>query len=226
MDSDASGPETEPLGDEVLLEAYRRGDEQAAEVLFHRYYARLVGLARRQMGGILCPLEDSADVVQSVFRSVFERGRSDRIQFTAQNSLWPLLATITINKVRNRIKYHTRQRRDRRREVPLEDRDPLETGPTAEDATRLQELIQELRSPVRPAAPGRDRRTAQRPVCYRSGTADRPGRTHRLQNPPSRPRNPPADAGGRVNLASKCPRAGNIVWAMQENTNVKARNPK
>ncbi len=147
MDSDASGPETEPLADEVLLEAYRRGDEKAAEALFHRYYARLVGLARRQMGGILYQLEDSADVVQSVFRSVFVRGRADQIQLASDDSLWPLLVTITVNKIRNRIKYHTRQRRDRRRHVPLDDRDPLETGPTPEDATRLQELIQELRAP-------------------------------------------------------------------------------
>ena len=146
MASDPWGSETESLRDEALLAAYRRGDEAAAQVLFERYYARLVGLARKQMGDLLDQLEDSTDVAQSVFRSVFLRGRAHQIQLGPQDSLWPLLVTITVNKIRNHVKFHQRQRRDRRRQTALDtDRDPLEIGPTPEDALRLQETIEELR---------------------------------------------------------------------------------
>ncbi len=147
MNPDTQEPDTAPLTDERLLDAYRRGSEAAAEALFQRYYARLVSLARKQMGGMLCQVEDSADVALSVFRSVFIRGRGQQIELSLEDSLWPLMVTITVNKIRNRVKYWTRQRRDRRQQVSLQDRDPLETGPTPEDAMRLQDLIEQLCEP-------------------------------------------------------------------------------
>lgn len=142
-----AGAGSEPLGDDQLLAAYRNGDETAATVLFERYYARLVGLARKKMGGLLRDVEESSDLAQSVFQSVFLRGRDCQIQIGPQDSLWPLLVTITLNKIRNRAKYWGRKRRDRRREVPLEDRDPLETGPLPEDAARLNDLVEQLLEP-------------------------------------------------------------------------------
>jgi RNA polymerase sigma factor (sigma-70 family) len=140
-------PEPEELADEQLLAAYRAGDEGAATALFKRYYARLVGLARKRMGRRLREVEESSDVALSVFESVFLRGRADQITIGANDSLWPLLVTITINKIRNRVKYWERQRRDRRREVSLEPRDPLESGPLPEDEASLQELIEQLLEP-------------------------------------------------------------------------------
>jgi len=138
------GSPSEGLGDEQLLAAYRGGDEAAAQVLFERYYVRLVRLARERSGALLRGVEESADVAQSVFESVFVRGRASQIEIGPRDSLWPLLVTITVNKIRNRVKYWTRQQRDRRREVPLEGNDPLESGPLPEDATRLNELVEQL----------------------------------------------------------------------------------
>ena len=146
MNSDPS-PDHDSRADNALLEAYRRGDEAAAEALFHRYYVRLVSLTRSQMGGMLDRVEESVDVAQSVFQSVFLRGRTEQITLGPNDNLWPLLVSIAVNKIRNRVKYWTRQRRDRRRQIPLEESDPLETGPTAEDALRMQELIQRIREP-------------------------------------------------------------------------------
>ncbi len=158
MSPDKSQPDTVPFTDERLLAAYRRGceedadpaakaaGEEAAKVLFQRYYPRLMGLARKQMGWMLCQVEDSADVALSVFRSVFIRGRGHQIELDPESSLWPLMATITINKIRNRVKFHGCEKRpspDKR--VPLQDHDPLEIGPTPEDAMQLQELIEQIR---------------------------------------------------------------------------------
>ena len=147
MSPDAQETGTSSFTDEQLLDAYRQGSEAAAEALFQRYYARLVSLTRKQMGGMLCRVEDSADVALSVFRSIFIRGRGCQIELDAEDSLWPLLVTVALNKIRNRVKYWKRQRRDHRRQVPLQDRDPLETGATPEDAMQLQELIEQLCEP-------------------------------------------------------------------------------
>ena len=131
--------------DQELLSAYRAGDEQAAEVLFSRYYQRLVGQARKSLGISLARMEEPSDLAQSVFRSVFRRGREKKIHIEYGDNLWPLLATATVNKVRTRARYWQRQRRDVRRNVVLDEGlDPLEHGPTPEDVVATTELISQL----------------------------------------------------------------------------------
>ena len=144
--------------DQALLSAYRAGDEGAAQKLFDRYYTRLIRLARREMSGRLKRLEGSSDIVQSVLRSFFWRGRQDQIEVEREGSLWPVLAKITLNKIRNRAKYWDRQRRDVARERPLpEGVDPVEREPSPEDAATLTELVAQLLEPF----PERRRRIVQ-----------------------------------------------------------------
>lgn len=134
--------------DDELLAAYRAGDEDAASALFEKYYLRLIHLIRHQMGRRMAESESSSDLAQSALNSFFVRLRGQHIHIASSNSLWPLLVTITLNKVRNRGKYWHRQRRDPRRKVPLDDGvDPLERGPSPEDAAVLSELIDQLLSP-------------------------------------------------------------------------------
>ncbi len=130
--------------DEQLLAAYRNGDEAAFAVLFQRYAVRLKTLAREQMGPLLREVEESSDVAQSVWQSIFTRGRDGTIELGSQDSLWPLLAKITVNKIRNRGKHWRRKRRDRRRQVSLEDCDPLVADPTPDHADEVSNLVREL----------------------------------------------------------------------------------
>jgi RNA polymerase sigma factor (sigma-70 family) len=145
-DSRSSDPNDESLEqpDAELLAAYQAGDDQAAATLFRRYYQRLRALAHGQLGWDVKGVEDSSDLAQSVFESVFLRCRSQQIVVGPDASLWPLLATITLNKARNRRKYHRRQKRDRRRDVPIDDCDPLQSGPSPADAMMLEEVIDNL----------------------------------------------------------------------------------
>jgi RNA polymerase sigma factor (sigma-70 family) len=136
--------EVEDQPDNRLLAAYRAGDEQAATTLFHRYYHRLKAFAHGQLGWQTKGLEDSSDLAQSVFQSVFLGCRRHQIVVGPDASLWPLLATITLNKAKNRRKYHRRQKRDRRREVPIDKDDPLQRGPSPDDAMLLEEAITDL----------------------------------------------------------------------------------
>jgi RNA polymerase sigma factor (sigma-70 family) len=137
--------------DDALVSAFRDGDEQAAAALFERYYARLLELIRRQAGWRLREVEGSTDVAQSVLHSFFVLLREERVNVGPADSLWPLMVTITLNKVRNRGKFWQRQRRDPSRQVQLDQGDdPLEQGPSPQDAAVLRELIDRLLAPFSP----------------------------------------------------------------------------
>ncbi|MCH8923647.1 MAG: sigma-70 family RNA polymerase sigma factor [Planctomycetes bacterium] len=134
--------------DEQLISAYRGGDEEAAAELFERYYQRLIELIRRQMGWRLKQVEGSVDVAQSVLRSFFKQLREKQVTVGPNDDLWPLLVTVALNKIRNRGKFWTRQRRDLRRQSPLvEGLDPLERDPSPDDAAVVKDLIDQLLSP-------------------------------------------------------------------------------
>jgi DNA-directed RNA polymerase specialized sigma24 family protein len=134
--------------DDALATAYRHGDEDAAAALFERYYLRLLELVRRQRGWRLRDVEGTADVAQSVLQSFFCLLRANRIEVGPDDSLWPLLVTITLNKMRNRGKFWQRERRDPSRQVPLDEQlDPLESGPSPQDAAVLSELVERLLAP-------------------------------------------------------------------------------
>jgi RNA polymerase sigma factor (sigma-70 family) len=134
--------------DRDLVSAYRAGDQQAAVTLFQRYHARLIGLVRRQTGWRLKELEESTDMAQSVLGSLFAQLQQSRIEVGPNDSLWPLIVTITLNKVRNRGKFWQRERRDPSRQVPLsEAADPLEQEPSPEDAALAKDLIERLLAP-------------------------------------------------------------------------------
>ena len=137
-----------PVPDQQLIAAYQRGDEAAASELFERYYIRLLDLIRGQLGWKLREVEGSTDVAQSVLRSFFCQIRQDKVEVTPDNSLWPLLATIALNKVRNRGKFWRRERRDPSRQTPLgAGPDPLESGPSPEDLATVKELVDQLLEP-------------------------------------------------------------------------------
>ena len=134
--------------DEKLIAAYHQGDEAAASALFERYYSRLLELIRRQFGWKLRQVDGSMDVAQSVLRSFFSQIRQNRVQIAPDDSLWPLLATIAINKVRNRGKFWQRDKRNPDREIAMAaSSDPLEQGPSPDDAAMVKELIDRLLEP-------------------------------------------------------------------------------
>ena len=138
----------ESYTDEQLLAAYRAGDQEAATALFERYYKRLLDLIRRQSGWRLKQAEGSMDVAQSVLRSFFGQLRQERVAVGMDESLWPLLVTIALNKVRNRGKFWQRARRDPGRVQPLDaQHDPLETGPSPDDVAALGDLVERLLEP-------------------------------------------------------------------------------
>jgi RNA polymerase sigma-70 factor (ECF subfamily) len=103
--------ELKPTESMKLLARFSEGDEQAATELFDRYVNRLLALARSRLSGAMNRRVEAEDIVQSAYRSFFRHAEADRFQIDAGGQLWGLLAAITINKVRDKAKFHTAQRR-------------------------------------------------------------------------------------------------------------------
>jgi RNA polymerase sigma factor (sigma-70 family) len=90
------------------------GEDAAARVLWQRYHARLIELARQHLAG---PLRASAeDVAATAFAGLCQALQAGRYpDVTRRDDLWRLLLTITLNQARRLGRDAARQRRDLRR---------------------------------------------------------------------------------------------------------------
>jgi RNA polymerase sigma factor (sigma-70 family) len=103
-----------------LAERYRRGDEDAARLLFDRYVQRLLELAGSNLPPGVARRFGPEDVVQSVFRSLFRAVKEDRVKLERSGDLWAWLLQVTFNKLRGRSAYHLAAKRSvKREELPM-----------------------------------------------------------------------------------------------------------
>src|SRR5262245_60853885 len=90
----------------ALLGGLHAGDPDAAALVFRRYAHRLIGLAATRLDRLIRQKAGPEDVVQSVFRSFFTRQRQGQFQLHGWDSLWDVLAAITVRKCHNRVEYY------------------------------------------------------------------------------------------------------------------------
>jgi RNA polymerase sigma factor (sigma-70 family) len=106
------GPSASDAGLVALL---RRGDPIAAEQLYARYARRMRALVASRLRGPVASRLSADDIVQSVFRTLFQ-GVAERAYSAPEGrELWGLLCVLALNKVRERVAYHQAARRDVRR---------------------------------------------------------------------------------------------------------------
>jgi RNA polymerase sigma factor (sigma-70 family) len=96
-------------GDATLMELFRcsadhQVQQDAAQRFAGRYMEKLLSLVQRNISGRFASRFDPEDVVQSVMNSWFDGVRQRRIHPSAGSEVWPLIAAIALNKVRNRIR--------------------------------------------------------------------------------------------------------------------------
>lgn len=108
-------PDSPP--DRVLVDLWRRGDQQAAQQLLDRYVDRLVALSRRRICEQLSLRIDPEDVVLSVFRTFFAHARDGEFHIDDQDDLCKLLMRITVRKTLRQVAFHRAEKRDVRREL-------------------------------------------------------------------------------------------------------------
>ncbi len=106
--------------DRELVFAIRHGDEAAATELFNRYAKRVFGLVHSQMSDWLRSVTEPDDIVQSVFRSMFQGVKGGDFDAPPGNSLWSLIAVIAVRKTRRRATHHMAERRDARRHQAMD----------------------------------------------------------------------------------------------------------
>jgi RNA polymerase sigma-70 factor (ECF subfamily) len=140
-----------------LMSGLRRGDPDAARQVFQRFTRRLIGLARARLGKRIDHKEDPEDVIQSVFRSFFLRQRAGEFDIGGWDSLWSILALITLRKCHNRAAYYHADRRDIDREAgptaPWEgaaNRHAIDRAPTPEEAAVLAETVEMIMRRLEP----------------------------------------------------------------------------
>jgi RNA polymerase sigma-70 factor (ECF subfamily) len=136
-----------------FLDRLQAHDGGAARELFDRFTHQLVALALRHIGGALRHKVEPEDVVQSAYKSFFVRYSAGDLDVANWNSLWGLLALITVRKCAERAAYHRAGRRDAAREVapPRGEAagpwaDPLGREPTPLEAAVLTETVEQLLS--------------------------------------------------------------------------------
>jgi RNA polymerase sigma-70 factor (ECF subfamily) len=135
-----------------LMTSLRQGDEEAAGVVFRRFAHRLISLADKHLLALVHPKVDAEDVVQSAFRSFFRRQRQDQFDLDDWNSLWSLLALITLRKCAKKNAHFLKPGRDVRKERTTpsseDERDALREviarEPAPEDAVMLMETVEQI----------------------------------------------------------------------------------
>src|SRR5262249_27654834 len=95
-----------------LVARWQAGDQQAAAELFHRYAVRLIALASSRLSSRLATRVDPEDLVQSAYRSFFSGAREGQYELQQSGDLWRLLLVITLRKLHDQVRRHTRAKRD------------------------------------------------------------------------------------------------------------------
>lgn len=120
----------------------RLQDGYEAEAV-ERFAGRLISLAKSRMPDRLRRRIDPEDIVQSAFRSFFNRHNDGRFEFREAADVWRLLAAITYRKIQRTIRFHHQQQRDVSRDLPNADDSPPapDVAPTASSVVVMMELL-------------------------------------------------------------------------------------
>lgn len=122
------------------------GDILGAEVLT-RFSSRLAGLVRSKLGWRLRRKLDPEDVVQSVFKSFVRLQQEKDLSFENWESLWGLLALITVRKCGHKIEHFMAACR----RVSAEHSIAPGTGPVDDESRRCIEALSREPDPVHTA---------------------------------------------------------------------------
>jgi DNA-directed RNA polymerase specialized sigma24 family protein len=96
----------------TLVERLKAGDHEAAQLLWRRYYPRLVALARKKLQGASRRVADEEDAAQCAFNSFCRRAEQGQFPtLTDREGLWALLVVLTARKVADQVKHDRREKR-------------------------------------------------------------------------------------------------------------------
>lgn len=129
---------------EEVLAQLRRLDDRAASKVFNRFALRLISLARQNLDPRILKKVDPEDVVQSVMKSVMLRIGKGQFILDNWDSIWGLLARVTIHKCRKWVDHFQAQRRQLDREGSDPSWEAIDREPTPSEGLMLAETLQEV----------------------------------------------------------------------------------
>ncbi|MEZ6124487.1 MAG: ECF-type sigma factor [Planctomycetaceae bacterium] len=104
----------------LILSQFREQSESAATTLWRRYFPRLVRVARTTLNHLPHRSDDAEDAAQSAFMAFWQQiARSGLESVVDRNSLWKLLATITIRKAQQKLRRERAQKRGGGKVTPV-----------------------------------------------------------------------------------------------------------
>jgi len=134
-----------------LMSRLQCGDDAAARAVFTRFTHRLVGLAKKHLSGRLAVKVDPEDVVQSAYKSFFQRHQGGNFDIASWDGLWGLMTVITLRKCADRAAYFRSEKRQLNREViasadstPAAWQLAVDRDPIPEEAVILSEAVEDL----------------------------------------------------------------------------------
>src|SRR5262245_20679886 len=134
-----------------LMQRLRAGDDDAARRVFSAFSQRRIALGRSRLDGLVLQKEGAEDVAQSALKSFFLRHAEGQFEIHSWESLWGLLARITLRKCGHRVEHYRAARRDVRREAGTpEAADPgdpwaaLARDPSPAEAAVFADVLRQL----------------------------------------------------------------------------------
>jgi RNA polymerase sigma factor (sigma-70 family) len=118
----------------------RQGDRSATRELFQRFFPRLLGLARKTLAGSPQRMADAEDAVQGALLSFWRQAeRGDFAGELHRDSLWRLLAVMTVRKARKQLARERAEKRGGGRVVS-----EVDLRRTGQGEARLDEALGQL----------------------------------------------------------------------------------
>ena len=129
-----------------LIEGVRAGRPESLHTFFSRYGPALERLAARAIEPGLRRRFGPETIAQSVCRTFLRRAAGNEFELADGDSLWRLLCAIALTKVREKARFHLRQKRGVNREVPLRSAAALafNSGPSAEDEVLFADQFEHI----------------------------------------------------------------------------------
>jgi DNA-directed RNA polymerase specialized sigma24 family protein len=150
----------------ALIERVQEGDHEAAQLLWQRYYPRMVALARHKLKGFSPRVADEEDAALSAFNTFCDGAVKGRFpDLKNRDELWALFVVLTARKVADMLRSHRLKRHGEGMvrgdsafqedehdigpggfdDLPGNDLTPLEEVVLAEE---VETLLERLRDPV------------------------------------------------------------------------------
>ena len=138
-------PPEEPVAEEsdweALIAGVRQGEPRAMSAFFKLYGPSLERLAARAIDPGLRRRFGPETIAHSVCRSFVMRARNREYELADGDSLWRLLCAIALTKVREKARFHLRQKRGVDREIHEHADRPHPAANVAASGTRPEDEV-------------------------------------------------------------------------------------